>query len=117
MRLREQSGKFLVHPGGLAGWREVTKAEYDRLLEEHRPAAAAAGCAAFTGFRPLHSEALAVHPLDARAAAEDSRAKGVPTDFDHQGRPVFTSRAHRKAYFKAYRYYDRNAGYGDAARQ
>lgn len=64
--------------------------------------------------KPLHSEALAVNPKQIPEAIEDARKKGVPTDFDKLGRPIFTSRAHAKAYQKAYGYFNRDAGYGDA---
>lgn len=61
------------------------------------------------------SVALAVHPSQVQEAIDDARKKGVPTDFTPDGRPVFESRSHRKKYMTAYRFFDRDAGYGDAA--
>ena len=65
---------------------------------------------------PVHSEALAVHPSLIEEAAKDAQAKGVPTEFDSSGRPIFRDRAHRKAYCEQYAYFDRSAGYADAQR-
>ena len=84
---------------------------YRRLADE---ACGSAG-ASFVGWRPLASDALAVHPALVVKAVSDARARGVPTDFTGDGRPVFTSRAHRKAYCLAYGFVDRDAGYSDAA--
>lgn len=71
--------------------------------------------AGLIGWKPLHSEALAVHPDQRIEAMESALARGVPTYVDEEGRPVFTSRAHRKAYCKAYGFFDRDAGYSDRA--
>lgn len=65
--------------------------------------------------RGQKSVALAVHPSQVKEATEDATAKGVPTDFTEDGRPVFRDRDHRRRYHKAYGFYDRDAGYGDQA--
>lgn len=65
---------------------------------------------------PLVSTALAVHPDQVKEATLDAVRKGVPTDFQKDGRPRFTDRAHRAAYCRAYGFYDRDAGYSDAQR-
>lgn len=62
---------------------------------------------------PIHSDALAVHPLDIAEAQADAKAKGVPTQFTADGRVVLTDRAHRKRYLKAYGFRDNQGGYGD----
>ena len=62
---------------------------------------------------PLHSEAMGVHPSQADEAAAYSREIGVPTEFDGDGRPIFTSRGHRKRYAEAHGYFDADGGYGD----
>ncbi len=62
---------------------------------------------------PQKSEALAVHPDQIGEATEVARQKGVPTEHDPQGRPIFTDRNHRKRYCAAFGYFDRGAGYGD----
>jgi len=56
---------------------------------------------------------MAVHPAQIEEATASAKAKGVPTEFDREGSPVFTSRAHRKAYCRAYGVHDRSGGYGD----
>lgn len=69
------------------------------------------------GFKPIHSDSLGVHPRQVAKAQADAAKKGVPTEFDKKGRPIFTSRQHRKQYCEAYGYFDRDAGYGDAQRR
>lgn len=46
----------------------------------------------------IHSESLAVHPSQIAEAREHARRHGVPTEFDTQGRPILTSRSHKRAY-------------------
>jgi hypothetical protein len=70
---------------------------------------------ALTGWKPLVSLALGVHPRQRQAAIDDSIAKGVPTEFNKRGRPIFRTRQHRKAYSEAYGFFDNDAGYSDAA--
>lgn len=69
--------------------------------------------AAFFGWKPIVSDALAVHPDQVTEAVQDAKQKGVPTEFLPDGRPILTSRSHRKAYLKAYGFHDRSGGYGD----
>ncbi len=67
------------------------------------------------GWKPLVSDALAVHPRQIAEARADAAKKGVPTDFMPDGRPILRTRQHRAAYLKAYGFFDRSAGYGDPA--
>ena len=67
----------------------------------------------FIGWKPIVSDAMAVHPSQVKEAVLDAAKKGVPTEFLPDGRPVLTSRSHRRAYLRAYRFHDRNGGYGD----
>jgi hypothetical protein len=64
---------------------------------------------------PLHSDAMAVDPSQITEAVEDARKRGVPTDFDRDGRAVFTGPGHRKRYCEAYGTFTKNAGYSDPA--
>lgn len=89
--------------------KEVTKAVFDEAF----PDKPLGGAAAFCTFKPIISDALAVHPKQVGDAVADAKAKGVPTDFLPDGRPILTSRSHRKAYLKAYGFHDRRGGYGD----
>lgn len=91
-----------------------TEEEYDRkFLAENL----ARDGDSLVQFKALASDALAVHPSQIKEAREDARRKGLgDVDFGADGRPVFTSREKRKAYMKAYGFYDRAGGYGDAHR-
>jgi len=59
------------------------------------------------GAWPIASEALAVHPDQIPEAMETAKAKGVPTSFDANGRPIMTSPGHFKQYAKAHGYFHR----------
>lgn len=64
---------------------------------------------------PVHSDSMACDsPEQARQEQEFLRKRGVPTDYDEQNRPIWTSRAHKKAYHRATVHADPDAGYGDA---
>ncbi len=67
-------------------------------------------------FKPILSNALAVHPSRVKEAILDAEKKGVPTSFMKDGRPVMRTRQHYNAYLKAYRFFNRDAGYGDVTR-
>ena len=91
---------------------EVTEKEY----RQRHPLPETQGLSdgsSFIGWRPLASEALAVHPLQRQEAIDSAIRKGVPTEFNTIGQPVFTSRKHRRDYLRAYNYRDEDGGYGD----
>ena len=69
------------------------------------------------GTFPMASEAMGVSHEDIKEAMEVDRRLGVPTEYTPDGRPVFVSRKHRKAYCEAHGFYDRNGGYGDPQRR
>lgn len=75
------------------------------------------GVAHKPGNWPMKSEAMAVHPDQIGEAVADAAKKGVPTEFDREGRPIWTSPGHRKRFCEAYGAYDRNGGYGDPKRR
>lgn len=64
---------------------------------------------------PMASTAAGVHPDQVAEAMAHDREHGVPTDYNSDGDPLFTSRGHRARYCAANGLYDRNAGFGDAA--
>jgi hypothetical protein len=66
---------------------------------------------------PQESDAMGVHPDQAKEYGDYLREKGVPTEINSEGNPVLTSRHHRKLVCAATDTYDRNAGYGDQSRQ
>lgn len=65
------------------------------------------------GTYPYPSEALGVNPKQVPDMLKFDAQQGVSTNYDSEGRPVFTSKGHRRAYCKAHGYVDRNAGYSD----
>lgn len=85
--------------------REVTAAEFNKAFPS-KPIGTGQG---LVGFKPLHSEALAVCPADVPEAMADAKKKGVPVEFDGEGRPVFTSSRQFRQYAKAYKF--RHKGY------
>lgn len=114
-------GKIKGHGERTTWWidgKEVSQAEFEELLPPATPVGSSGTCgSSLQGFKPIHSDALGVHPKQIQKARESAIAKGVPTDFDDKGRPIFTSRLHRKQYCQAYGFFDRDGGYGDAQRQ
>ena len=70
-------------------------------------------CSADPWAEGLHSEALAVMPRQVSEATELLKSRGVTTDFDTKGRPIFTSRTHRRRHCEALGVFDKNGGYGD----
>ena len=57
----------------------------------------------------IKSEGAAVHPTDRAAAEQHARKHGFAIDFDHHGRPHFTSHAQQKAYLKTIGMYNRDS--------
>lgn len=66
---------------------------------------------------PQESDAMGVHPAQAKKYSDYLRDKGVPTEINSDGNPILTSQHHRKRVCAATDTYDRNAGYGDQSRQ
>jgi hypothetical protein len=91
--------------------KQVTREEFDSAFPD-TPIGDGSG---LIGWKPLISDALAVHPRQIKEAREDAIKKGVPVDFTADGRPKFTSRQQRSAYLRAYGFFDKSAGYGDPA--
>jgi hypothetical protein len=59
------------------------------------------------------SLALAVHPAQVEEAREQARRHGVPTEYQPDGTPIITSRAHQKALCKIRGVHNNDGGYGD----
>jgi hypothetical protein len=101
--------------------REVTRAEFDAAWESRRglrlsrPLEAGDVPLASSGKScwPMKSEAMACHPKQIEEIMKRDRKHGVPTCRDRVGRPILTSRAHRKALMRLEGYHDNNGGYGD----
>ena len=62
---------------------------------------------------PILSDAMGVHPRQRQKAYEESVAKGVPTEFAHDGRAILRDRTHRAKFIKALGDHDHDGGYGD----
>jgi hypothetical protein len=90
---------------------EVTEDEY---RQHFKPAERISFMCSAPGIWPLRSEALAVHPDQIGEATVSAIKRGVATDFDRSGAPIFRTRGHRTAYMKAYGFHDKDGGYGDA---
>ena len=90
---------------------QVDKATFDAAFPD-KPIGDGSG---LIGWKPLHCEALAVHPDQRVEAMESATRKGVPTYFDEEGRPVFNCRSHYKNYLDKYGFFHKSAGYGDQA--
>jgi hypothetical protein len=77
---------------------EVTEAEYRKVYPPPRDDGPGAG--SFVTFKPMASRALKVNPSQIAEAKDVAKAKGVPTEFTDDGRPVFTSSRHFREYAK-----------------
>lgn len=95
--------------------REITRAEYDRLIEEHRPPEVGGGerGSSLVGWKPYYSETMAYNPRQIPEAKAFLEKHGLPTVIDATGRPLMQSREHRKKLMKLQRYHDNDGGYGD----
>lgn len=95
--------------------REITREEYERLSAEHRPPELAGGerGSSFCGWKPLASESYAYHPKQIKEAEAFLKSRDCPTEIDPTGRPLFTSRSHRRRFLKVNRAHDNDGGYGD----
>jgi hypothetical protein len=51
---------------------------------------------------PYTSNSVGCHPIDRQAFMTAAAKAGVPTEFNMQGKAVFTSREHQKQYAKAF---------------
>lgn len=92
--------KSITLPDGVIGKRDI-------FAEQH-------GFKHTPGNWPMYSDAAGVLPEQRKEAYEYSKKMGVPTQFDSEGRAVFTSKEHRKNYCeKVAKLRDRNAGYSD----
>lgn len=91
--------------------KKVSKRAYHKVFPALRDGGIPGASASWK--KPLHSDALAVHPKQIEEARRDAEVRGVAVDFDRHGRPVFNSRQERNRYLKAYSYFDRDGGYGD----
>ncbi len=77
------------------GGAEVTeaeyRAEYPPIVESGERKNSPAGSSLVGWARPVVSTALGVHPKQVEEARALAKAKGVPVEFQADGRPVFTS--------------------------
>ncbi len=92
--------------------REVTERQFKRAFPSRLDLAQGAMPHMAASYN-LRSEALAVAKEQIPEAAEFAKKRGVPTAFDQIGRPIFTSRDHRRKYMKIHGHFDKDGGYGD----
>ena len=74
---------------------------------------AAAGPVSLLGWKPIFSDARAVHPDQVQEARSRNLRHGVNVDYLPDGRAVLDSRQKRKALLKLEHCHDRSGGYGD----
>lgn len=113
-RIRGSRGKthYEIFQGGSRGWVEVSQAEFEAAFPD-KPIVAGDDLRTSTEWRePIVSDAIAVLPNQAAEAAREAAKHGVPTEF-REGKPVFTSREHRRKYMRSVGVHDRRGGYGD----
>lgn len=109
MKLRHVFGEFGRPDTFYIDAKEVSKAEYDAAILPPQKIKAGDDLNIQVDWsKPVHCVALAVHPKQRQAAIEDAIKKGVPTDFDNNGRPILTSREHQDRYLRAYGYFNKD---------
>lgn len=65
------------------------------------------------GNYPMASYALGIDPSEVAEYTAKDNAAGVPTEYNNDGEPIFTSKKHRRDYCHAHNVHDRNGGYSD----
>lgn len=101
--------KYYVNQGGVKGFVEVTKKQYDKFFPD-KPVG---------GFKtnsikgwPRKSDAIGCHP-DQKAETEAALAKiGVPTEITATGEAVIRDNQHQRALCKALNIVNYDGGYG-----
>lgn len=58
---------------------------------------------------PIHSTALQIDRDQIQEFTEGMKKRGVPTDYDHKGRPIFRNPGHKKAYCKVFGIVDKDS--------
>jgi hypothetical protein len=59
-------------------------------------------------WKDFRSDGAAVDPSESAMMIEECARRGVPTHHDEQGRPVFTSKEHRRKYLKLRGFHDKS---------
>lgn len=106
-------GRILYKSTGAEYYVDGRQATKDEFFAAFPPQPIGDGSGLTSWQRPIVSDALAVHPEQVDEAVADAKAKGVPTEFLPDGRPLLVSRRHRKEYLRKYGFRDNNGGYGD----
>ncbi len=95
--------------------REVTQAEFEKWYPPLEPQSVPGAVGnSFIKFKPVHSDAMAVHPDQIPEAMEHDKAHGVPTEYDGDGCPILTTPDHQRRYMKMLGYHQRNGGFSSA---
>lgn len=106
-----RSGEWVETPVFLIDGKPVSKKKFDATIKPppvvRRFRTQRAAKSRAKACWPIISDALAVHPIDREAAEADAKKKGVPTEFQADGRPVIRNSVHQKAYIKAYGFFNR----------
>jgi hypothetical protein len=82
--------------------KEVTEEEYRAIYPDLNPTGKIGMFAtASSKAWPYTSTSIGCHPSDRKKFMKAMAAKGVPTEFNHEGRAIFTSRDHQRRYCQA----------------
>lgn len=106
-------GRILYARTGVVYYVDGGEVSRDEFFAAFPPQPMGDGSGLTSWQKPIVSDALGVHPEQVEEATADAKAKGVPTEFLPDGRPLLVSRQHRKEYLRAYGFHDRAGGYGD----
>lgn len=98
--------------------REVTREEFERTYQQERSRLpvidedpSVEGNRPWS--RPIHSDALAVHPEQIPEVMDRNARHGLHVHYDNDGCPVLVSRDQRRRLMKIERCHDNQGGYGD----
>lgn len=92
--------------------REVTQAQFEEYYPPIEPTSIPGHeGASIIHFKPVHSDAMAIHPEQIPQAMEHDRAHGVPTEYDGDGCPILTSPDHQRRYMNMLGFHQRNGGF------
>ena len=86
--------------------REVTKEEYEK---DFPPLRGEGSPALHCWKKPMLSDAMAVHSEQIEEVAALDKAKGVPTSYLEDGRPIITSEDHKRRLMRSRGLHDRNS--------
>lgn len=92
--------------------KEVTREEYQQSVPDV-PLDFSNGAPSLCPFKPIISDALAVHPTQIKEAMERDKKHGLSVEYLPDGRPKLDGRDKRRRMLKSLNFHDNHGGYGD----